>query len=536
MFYSFLTWDPKDAAYYRASIDGNTVTAANYLGMDAYLAYRVPHASIAAPHGYYAHIANPQQTPPTPDYQHPLELARGITYGFYQIRDGRPILDMEGAPNPLYIKNYNNAFSIADDKEMFLNSAWLHFVSGGAGANLRWPIDLTHENSSFNQIPADWRNLLKIFKDNVGNILWRGDKLKIDHQKTAGEIFTVVRHDGSNAVAYVFNPYKTSFNSVSLPALTGVRGTVHAIIPNTGEVLYDSSLSDVSSIPLPSTNGHVALIISTLGKIGTANPLPPLPDSSARLKGISTRGYVGNSAETNMFAGIIISGSGSEKLLVRGLGQGLNSAGVTTNLDARLEIKNISDNSVIDSNDNWQTHASATQLSQFAAIPNSALDAALVTSLNTGTYAIQLSPVSAPGVGLVEIFDQDMSSNNKLSGISTRSYVGNTPAEFMYAGISVRGTLRVLIRALGEGLQSRGVAGALDDAKIVVRKGSDVIATNDSWMQDSSVTELQQKQQSPPATSDAAMFITLSEGDYTIEVSSARGGKGVALVEIYDMP
>jgi len=114
--------------------------------------------------------------------------------------------------------------------------------------------------------------------------------------------------------------------------------------------------------------------------------------------------------------------------------------------------------------------------------------------------------------------------------------VGNTPAEFLYAGISVQGNLKVLIRGLGEGLQNRGVAGALDDAKIVVRKGADIIATNDSWSQDSSATELQQKQQTPPATSDAAMFITLSEGDYTIEVSSARGGKGVALVEVYDMP
>jgi hypothetical protein len=106
----------------------------------------------------------------------------------------------------------------------------------------------------------------------------------------------------------------------------------------------------------------------------------------------------------------------------------------------------------------------------------------------------------------------------------------------MYAGISVQGNLKVLIRALGAGLQSRGITGALDDAKIVVRKGSEIIASNDSWSQDGSSAELQQKQQSPPTMSDAAMFITLSEGDYTIEVSSAQGGRGVALVEIYDMP
>jgi len=547
VFYSFLTWDPKDAAYYRASIgqnvDGEVITETKYLGMDAYLAYRAPNSSIAAPHGYYAHIANPTQTPPTPDYVHPLELARGITYGFYQIRDGRPILDMEGAPNPLYIKNYNAKFTQENDKEMFLNSAWLHFVSGGAGANLRWPIDLTHENSSFNQIPAEWRDLLKIFKENVGNILWRGDKLQIDHQKIS-EVLTTVRHDGSYAVAYAFNPYKTALTSIGLPSLAGQKGSVRALIPSTGEVLYDyTAIGDLGTIPLPrAVNEAVAVVIRGMGNLGGSNPSnpsnpSPIPDATARLKGISTRGYVANVAENNMFAGIIIAGSGSQKLLVRGLGQGLATAfGVATDLDARLEIKDINGNSVVDSNDNWQAHISATQLPQFAATPPSVLDAALLTPLNTGTYSIQVSPVNASGVGLVEVFDKDLSTSNKLTGISTRGYVGNTPAEFLYAGISVQGNLKVLIRGLGEGLQNRGVAGALDDAKIVVRKGADIIATNDSWNQDSSATELQQKQQSPPATSDAAMFITLSEGDYTIEVSSARGGKGVALVEVYDMP
>jgi len=291
---------------------------------------------------------------------------------------------------------------------------------------------------------------------------------------------------------------------------------------------YDNTVSVIDA-----SNNKVMTTIATKGQEPVGIAVAGLP---ARLKGISTRGYVGNTAENNMFAGLIISGSGSEKLLIRGLGQGLNSVGVATSLDARLEIKNLNSNTIVDSNNDWQTHSSASQLSQYAATPVSTRDAALVTSLNTGMYSIQVSPVSSPGVGLVEIFDKDLSSKNRLAGISTRGYVGNTPVEFMYAGISVQGNLKVLIRALGDGLRSRGVAGALDDAKITVRKGSSVIATNDSWSQDKSAMELQQKQQSPPSTSDAAMFIMLSEGDYTIEVSSARGGKGVALVEVYDMP
>ena len=120
--------------------------------------------------------------------------------------------------------------------------------------------------------------------------------------------------------------------------------------------------------------------------------------------------------------------------------------------------------------------------------------------------------------------------------------VGSSAADYMYAGLEIKGDVKVLIRGLGKGL-APGVAGALDDAMITVRKvtanGTVVtlvdIDSNDNWQTHASASTLTQRGQAPTDSSDAAMIIELSEGLYTIEVKSAKGGQGVALVEVYEI-
>ena len=83
---------------------------------------------------------------------------------------------------------------------------------------------------------------------------------------------------------------------------------------------------------------------------------------------------------------------------------------------------------------------------------------------------------------------------------------------------------------------AQGVSGALDDAMITVRKADGtIIDSNDNWQNHSSSSTLTQRGQAPKEGSDAAMIINLSEGLYTIEVKSARGGSGVALIEVYEI-
>ena len=130
-------------------------------------------------------------------------------------------------------------------------------------------------------------------------------------------------------------------------------------------------------------------------------------------------------------------------------------------------------------------------------------------------------------------------SSGKINGISTRAPVGSSATDYMYAGLAIQEDVNVLIRGLGKGLVAQGVAGALDDAMITVRTvrkaDGTVVDSNDNWQTHSSSSMLTQRGQAPTDSSDAAMIINLPEGLYTIEVKSAKGGQGVALVEVYEI-
>ncbi len=106
----------------------------------------------------------------------------------------------------------------------------------------------------------------------------------------------------------------------------------------------------------------------------------------------------------------------------------------------------------------------------------------------------------------------------------------------MYAGLAIQGTVKVMIRCLGKSLVAQGVSGALDDAKIVLRKqDGSMIDSNDNWATHASASTLQQRGQAPNESSDAAMIVDLSDGLYTIEVSSANGQSGIGLIEVYEI-
>lgn len=211
--------------------------------------------------------------------------------------------------------------------------------------------------------------------------------------------------------------------------------------------------------------------------------------------------------------------------------------GVSTQLDAKIEVRELSSGNLLDSNDNWRDHSTALEIQAAGHTPQDITDAALFSSFNQGYYTMQVMPSGTQaGIGLVEVYDQMLSSNSRLSGISTRSYVGTAPADYMYAGLAIQGNVKVMIRGLGRSLAAQGVPGALDDAKIILRNQvGTVIDSNDNWATHASASVLQQRGQAPNDSSDAAMIVDLSDGLYTIEVSSATGGSGVGLVEVYEI-
>ena len=127
------------------------------------------------------------------------------------------------------------------------------------------------------------------------------------------------------------------------------------------------------------------------------------PGSSSRLENISTRGLV-QTGDNVMIAGVIVGGSGSQKMIVRALGPTLSNFGVANALaDPTLELRDINGN-LIKSNDNWRSTQQAEIIATGLQPPNDA-ESAIVATLAPSNYTMIVRGVnSTTGVALVEVY------------------------------------------------------------------------------------------------------------------------------------
>ncbi len=128
--------------------------------------------------------------------------------------------------------------------------------------------------------------------------------------------------------------------------------------------------------------------------------------ATSTLVNLSCRARVGTGADI-LIAGFVIGGAEPRRMLIRGIGPTLGTLGVTGALaDPKLDILR-QDASAVASNDNWDGALTAT-FSAVGAFPLNAgsRDAALVVTLQPGTYTAQLSGVGGTsGLGLIEVYE-----------------------------------------------------------------------------------------------------------------------------------
>jgi hypothetical protein len=300
---------------------------------------------------------------------------------------------------------------------------------------------------------------------------------------------------------------------------------------------------------------YVCIITNAAGAVSTPGAVVNIYDPAAveavRLINISTRSYVGTSASVQI-AGFVIRGTGRKTVLIRASGPALAQFGLGNLLaDPKLEL--YSGQTVITSNDNWSANAvdantvenTAKTVGAFGWTRGSK-DAALVATLEPGNYTAKVSGADGgSGVALVEVYEADGVTPSRLINISTRSEV-RSGAEVQIAGFVVSGSAprRLLIRASGPALIPLGVTGTLADPQLelfdVAQKS---LGTNNDWSADAAkALEIEAARASAggfnwsTGSKDAAMVVTLSPGNYTAIVSSANGGTGIALVEVYELP
>jgi hypothetical protein len=109
----------------------------------------------------------------------------------------------------------------------------------------------------------------------------------------------------------------------------------------------------------------------------------------------------------------------------------------------------------------------------------------------------------------------------------------------MIVGFAVSGSARrLLVRGIGPGLAAYGVNGALADPVVKIYQGERLVAENDDWSGAAATSTAAQATGAfalSATSKDAALVLTLEPGGYTVVVSGANQGSGVALVEVYEV-
>ncbi len=161
--------------------------------------------------------------------------------------------------------------------------------------------------------------------------------------------------------------------------------------------------------------------------------------------------------------------------------------------------------------------------------------------LAPGAYtAIVKGKSGGTGIGLLEAYDLDLAAASKLANISTRGFV-DTGNNVMIGGFILGGSTagsKVLVRAIGLSLS---VSGALTDPTLELHNGNGaLVASNDNWKIDDASGQSQEaaiRATTIPPTNDleSAILATLAPGNYTAIVAGKNRGRGVGLVEVYNL-
>jgi hypothetical protein len=253
------------------------------------------------------------------------------------------------------------------------------------------------------------------------------------------------------------------------------------------------------------------------------------------LANLSTRVQVG-AASNVAIAGFIITGNTTKQVVVRGLGPSLGAVGVQGALsDPLLELYDASGNLLASNNDWQQTQAQALRDANLA--PSNDLESAILTTLSPGAYtAILRGNGNTTGIGLVEVYDLQISATSKLGNLSTRGLVGSAQ-NVMIGGTIVTGPdpARVVFRALGPSLAAVGIQNPISDPQLDLFDANGAkISSNNNW-KDSQQAAISSAGLAPASDLESAILADLTPGNYTAVVTGVNGANGIALVEAYHL-
>ena len=130
-------------------------------------------------------------------------------------------------------------------------------------------------------------------------------------------------------------------------------------------------------------------------------------------------------------------------------------------------------------------------------------------------------------------------TNNELSNIATRADVG-TGNDIAIAGFIITGSGQkcVIVRGRGPSVGVPAGVTRLPDPTLTLKSGQTTIAENDNWTQQDNpdhVAIIEGLGKTPGDLLDAAIYICLDPGAYTVLVRGYLGTTGVGIVEVLDL-
>ncbi len=275
------------------------------------------------------------------------------------------------------------------------------------------------------------------------------------------------------------------------------------------------------------------------GLIVEVDPRKPAP-----LVNLSVRA-AGENPDSSNIIGFVVEGEGPREMLIRVIGPGLEDFGVSDVMDApQLEVW--SGRTLLESAGAWNDQlnadaikAAADQIGAFALDPN-AEDAALLLTLYPGVYsALAYGRHNSSGQRLIEVYDVTDPGTHS-SSLTNSSDRGQISAENpLVGGFVVRGDRdrRMLIRAIGPGLQTFDVAAPATDPALRIWRDGEMVAACDDWVDGADISQASLSVGAfdlATGSKDAALVFQAAPGAYTVHVTASEGSDGgEALLEVY---
>jgi len=141
--------------------------------------------------------------------------------------------------------------------------------------------------------------------------------------------------------------------------------------------------------------------------IGTVEVYDLNTGAASKLANLSTRAFVRTGTSVVIAGFILGNNSGSDRIVLRGLGPSLSAYGITNPLqNPTLELRS-QNGTLLRSNDDWMDDpAQATEISAAGLEPSDKKESAIAVTLSPGAYTAILAGLNdGEGVGTVEVYE-----------------------------------------------------------------------------------------------------------------------------------